>query len=215
MCRWRCAVPGLSGLISRRFGWYGLVRDRASLVRGGACVPGVMVAQPSARAISCRDSACSSAVSAQEPAGAGEPGRVGLVLGRGQQAGDGLAVDGPGPLDVGAVQRRGVGCAGAAGLAAAGMADGDGAGQGEADLAEGRPGSLPWPGLRWGPVVASALRGQDPASLLRIATCGPACLPRAGVLNVLRFKGGPGDPGARGQRWASWCQCRRAGGGRR
>ena len=43
-------------------GWFG---TRASLVRGGAWLPGVIVAQPSALAISVRDSACSSAVSAR------------------------------------------------------------------------------------------------------------------------------------------------------
>src|SRR5712691_1559142 len=70
--------------------------------------------------------------------GVADPGRVGLVLGRGEPAGDGLALDGAGPLDAGAVQGGRVGLACAAGLAAPGAADGDAAGQAEADLAEGR-----------------------------------------------------------------------------
>ena len=113
-----------------------------------------------------------------EPAGVGEPGRVGLVLGRGEQPGDGLAVDGAGPLDVGAVQGRRVGRAGAAGLAAPGTADGDAAGQAEADLAEGRldrcPGLVcaaasgagiasPWPGSRKSAAAGLPRAGVSPA----------------------------------------------------
>ena len=107
---------------------------RTSLVRAGACVPGVMLAQPSALAISARDRASSSAASVRSRRALASQ-RVGLVLGRGEEPGDGLAPDGAGPLDVGAVQGRRVGRAGAAGLAAPGVPDGDAAGQGEADLA--------------------------------------------------------------------------------
>src|SRR6266704_5287439 len=118
-----------------------------------------------------------------EPAGAGEPGRVGLVLGGGEQPGDGLAADGAGPLDVGAVQGRRVGRAGAAGLAAPGVPDGDGAGQGEADLAECRldrgPG-LVCAGVWWWHRLSVARIPQFAAG----GYSGTACLPGADSLNV-------------------------------
>jgi len=61
------AVRGsrVSGLISRRFGWYGLVWDLGELGGGRGLRAGGIVAQPSALAISVRDSASSSAASAR------------------------------------------------------------------------------------------------------------------------------------------------------
>ena len=64
-----------------------------------------------------------------------EPGAVVGELVVGEDAGDGLAVYLAGPLVVGAVQPGRVGVAAAAGVAAAGHPLGEGAGQGEADLA--------------------------------------------------------------------------------
>src|SRR6266496_4101341 len=69
-----------------------------------------------------------------QPPGVGEPGGVGAVLGLGEPAGDGFAFDGAGPSDVGAAQDGWVGGAGAAGLAAAGAADDDAAGQAKTGL---------------------------------------------------------------------------------
>lgn len=164
------AVPGLSALISRRFGWSGVVRvrgaDRAGAGwrwgargdRGPAFGPGHFL----------QGEGFQFGGQFPEPAAAGEPGCVGVVLGLGEGPGDGLAPDGAGPLDVGAVQGGRVGLAGAAGLAAAGAADGNAAGQGMADLAEGGLDGGPGPGCAvvvccWHGVRAARIahRGRD------------------------------------------------------
>src|ERR1022692_2296642 len=133
----RGASPALSERISRGFGCLGLIRApdgsgpwwclgaRGDL--GPAFGPGHL---PQGQGFQFGGQLA-------ELAGAGEPGRVGVVLGLGEDAGDGLALDGAGPLDVGAVQGGRAGLAGAAGLAAAGAADDDAAGQAEADAGEG------------------------------------------------------------------------------
>ena len=130
--------PGLSGLISRRFGCYGVFGDPGELGAGGCLRAGGDLVPVFGSGHFGEGQGFQFGGEGAEPPGVGEPGRVGLVLGRGEQPGDGLAVDGAGPLDVGAVQGGRVSCAGAAGLSAPGVADGDAAGQAEADLAEGR-----------------------------------------------------------------------------
>src|ERR1035441_4452034 len=130
----RGASPALSERISRRFGCLGLIRAPdgsgpwwrlgARGDPGPAFGPGHL---PQGQGFQFGGQLA-------ELAGAGEPGRVGVVLGLGEDAGDGLALDGAGPTDVGAGR---VGPAGAAGLAAAGAADDDAARPGAAILAEG------------------------------------------------------------------------------
>lgn len=70
------------------------------------------------------------------PSGVVEPPVVAGKLLLFQVSGDGLALDGPGPLDVGAVQGRRIGLAGAAWSPAAHLADHDAARQDPVDIAE-------------------------------------------------------------------------------
>src|ERR1017187_3257340 len=179
----RGASPALSERISRRFGCLGLIRApdgpgpwwgrgaRGDL--GPAFGPGHL---PQGQGFQFGGQFA-------EPAGAGEPGRVGVVLDRGEDAGDGLAFDGAGPLDVGAVQGGRVGLAGAGGLAAAGAADDDAAGQAEADAGEGCLDRCP--GLVCAAVVWGWRKGKPVAGLAAAQGGGTAGSARSRAMAAL------------------------------